>query len=337
MDNKMILEKVCNRLDLTYEECYEAIDLVMKGKLDPNYVAALLTALKMKGESITEIKACAMAMRDNATTIDNASDAIDIVGTGGDNAQTFNISTISSFIIAASGIKVAKHGNRSVSSLCGAADCFEALGVNINTTSLQAKEILDKTNMVFLFAQIYHSSMKNVAPIRKALGVRTIFNILGPLTNPGKVNNIILGVYDEKLLDVMANVCKEMGLKKAVIVHGEDGLDEVTLTTTTKMVILKDGEITRFTFDPHSYGFHLCTRKDLKGGTVSENKEIALGILDGSIKGPKRDCVVINSAIAIYLMKDDYTLDDAIKEAELMIDSKKALEKLNEYVRISNL
>ncbi|MGM9971197.1 MAG: anthranilate phosphoribosyltransferase [Anaeroplasmataceae bacterium] len=337
MDNKKVLEKVCNREDLTYEECYEAIDLVMKGQLEQSYVAALLTALKMKGESITEIKACAMAMRDNALTLDNASDAIDIVGTGGDNAHTFNISTISSFIIAASGVKVAKHGNRSVSSLCGAADCFEALGVNIKTTKEEATKILDKTNMVFLFAQIYHSSMKNVGPIRKALGVRTIFNILGPLTNPGKVNNIVLGVYDEKLLEVMAKVCKEMGLKKAVIVHGDDGLDEVTLTTTTKMVILKDGEITKFTFDPHSYGFDLCTRKDLEGGTVEENKEIALGILNGTIKGPKRNCVIINSAIAIYLMKDNYTLDDAIKEATLMIDSKKALEKLNEYVKASNI
>ena len=336
MNNKYILEKLCNGENLTYDEAYEMMDMMMKGRLNPSFVAALLTALKIKGETVNEISACATAMRDNAITLDDEDDALDIVGTGGDNAKTFNISTISSFIIAAAGIKVAKHGNRSVSSLCGSADCFEKLGVNIKTTKDEAKEILDKINICFLFAQSYHSSMKNVGPIRKDIGVRTIFNILGPLTNPAKVKNILLGVYDEQLLDVMANVLNKMGVKKAVVVHGDDGLDEITLTTTTKMTILKNGQITHFTFDPHAYGYSLCKSSDLVGGSPDENKDIALGILKGEIKGPKRDCVVLNAGTAIYLMKDELSLEESFKLAEEIIDSKKAYEKLLEYVEVSN-
>ena len=336
MDNKQILEKVINKKDLTYDEAYEAMDLIMKGELDPSYVAGLLTALRMKGETVTEISACATAMRDNATTLARNNDAVDIVGTGGDNAHTFNISTISSFVIAAAGIKVAKHGNRSVSSLCGAADCFEELGINIQTTKEQAEKILFETNICFLFAQVYHKSMKNVGPIRKGLGVRTIFNILGPLTNPAKVDNIVLGVYDESLLDVMANVLKEMGVKKGVVVYGDDGLDEVTLTTTTKMTILKNGTLVKFTFDPHSYGFSLCKARDLIGGTKEENKEIALGILKGEIDGPKKDVVIINAGIAIYLMNEDLTLEEAFVVARDTIDSGRAYKKYEEYKKASN-
>ena len=335
MENKKILEKVINKNDLTYEEAYEAMDLIMKGELEEAYVSSLLTALRMKGETVTEISACATAMRDNATTLARSNDAVDIVGTGGDNAHTFNISTISSFVIAAAGIKVAKHGNRSVSSLCGAADCFEELGINIQTTKEQAERILFETNICFLFAQVYHKSMKNVGPIRKAMGVRTIFNILGPLTNPAKVDNIVLGVYDEKLLDLMANVLKEMGVKKGVVVYGDDGLDEVTLTTTTKMTILKNGTIVKFTFDPHSYGFSLCKAKDLVGGTKEENKEIALGILKGEITGPKKDVVIINAGIAIYLMNEDLTLEEAFVVAKDTIESGRAYKKYEEYKKAS--
>lgn len=335
MDNKYILEKVIAGEDLTYEEAYEALDNIMKGNLEQAYVAGLLTALRIKGETVTEIAACATAMRDNALILEDNTDGLDIVGTGGDNAHTFNISTVSSFVIAAAGIKVTKHGNRSVSSLCGSADCYEQLGINIKTTKEQAQKIIKETNLVFLFAQIYHQSMKNVGPVRKALGVRTIFNILGPLTNPARCNNILLGVYDEKLLDLMANVCNKMGMKKAVIIHGDDGLDEVTLTTTTKMTIVKNGDITKFIFDPKAYGYSLCKASDLVGGTPEENKEIALAILKNELKGPKRDCVVINAGIAIYLMKEDLTLEQSLALADEMISSGKAYEKLEQYIKLS--
>ncbi len=336
MDNKYILEKLIAGKDLTYNEAYEALDNIMKGSLDTAYVASLLTALRIKGETVTEIAACATAMRDNATLLPNNKDGLDIVGTGGDNAHTFNISTIASFIIAAAGVKVTKHGNRSVSSLCGSADCYEQLGVNIKTTPERAEEIVKKTNLIFMFAQVYHSAMKNVGPIRKGMGIRTVFNILGPLTNPAKCDNILLGVYDESLLDLMANVCKEMGMKKAVIIHGDDGLDEVTLTTTTKMTIMKEGQITKFTFDPKAYGFSLCKSSDLVGGTPEENKQIALSILKNELKGPKRDCVVINAGIAIYLMMEDLSLEEALAYADKMITSGKAYQKLEQYIKESN-
>ena len=336
MNNNEILEKVIKGDDLTYDEAYEVLDNIMKGNLSESYVAGFLTALRIKGETTKEIAACAKAMRDNALIIEGEEDSLDIVGTGGDKAKTINISSIASFIIAACGVKVAKHGNRSVSSLCGAADCFESLGINIRTDKEKAKKLLDEENLCFLFAQIYHPAMKNVAPVRKGLGVRTIFNILGPLTNPCKAKNILLGVYDEKLLDVMADACLKMGMEKAVIVHGEDGLDEVTLTTTSRMTILKHGEIIHFTFDPHSYGFSLCKLSDLQGGTPEQNKEIALGILKNEIKGPKRDCVIINAAIAIYLMKDELSLDEAIKAADEALTSGKAYQKLLNYIEKSN-
>ena len=235
MEVKDILFKVVERNDLTSEEAYYMIDKIMKGEIEPAQAGAYLTALRMKGETITEIAASAKAMRDNGTYLQGAEDAIDIVGTGGDKSSSINISSIASFIIAAAGVKVAKHGNRSVSSKCGAADVYEALGVNITTTPEQAKEIFDQIGMIFLFAQVYHKAMKNAGPIRKQLGYRTVFNILGPLTNPCHADKILLGSYSKELVPVIAEVAKEVGIKNALIVHGEDGLDEVTLTGKTYM------------------------------------------------------------------------------------------------------
>lgn len=332
---KEILNKVCERQDLTYDEALYVMDKIMKGELEECQVASYLTALKLKGESITEITASAQGMRDHAINIPTEYDSLDIVGTGGDRSFTFNISSISSFVISANGIKVAKHGNRSVSSKCGSADLFEALGININLSEERAKEILDEIDLSFLFAQKYHQSMKNVGKVRKDLGVRTIFNILGPLANPALAKYMLLGVYDQKLVPVIANVLKNLKVERAMVVYGLDGLDEVTLSDNTKVCELRDGEIIEYIFDPSKYGFNKCSKEDLVGGDIEENKQIALDILNGK-EGPKKDVIILNSGLAIYLVKDGLSLEDSIKLARETIDEGRALEQLNKYIRLSN-
>ncbi len=332
---KDILNKVCEKEDLTYDEALYVMDKIMKGELEECQVASYLTALKLKGESIIEITASAQGMRDNAINISDERDSLDIVGTGGDRSFTFNISSVSSFVISANGIKVAKHGNRSVSSKCGSADLFEALGININISEEKAKKILEEINLSFLFAQKYHQSMKNVGKVRKDLGVRTIFNILGPLSNPAMPKYMLLGVYDEKLVPVIANVLKNLKVERAMVVYGLDGLDEVTLSDNTKVCELRDGEIVEYIFDPSKFGFKKCNKEDLVGGSIEENKQIALDILNGK-EGPKKDVVILNAALAIYIVKDGLTLEDSINLARKTIDDGIALEQLNKYIRLSN-
>ena len=328
MEVKDILFKVVERNDLTSEEAYYMIDKIMKGEIEPSQAGAYLTALRMKGETITEIAASAKAMRDNGTYLKGAEDAID-------KSSSINISSIASFIIAAAGVKVAKHGNRSVSSKCGAADVYEALGVNITTTPEDAKKVYDEIGMIFLFAQVYHKAMKNAGPIRKQLGYRTVFNILGPLTNPCHADKILLGSYSKELVPVIAEVAREVGIKNALIVHGEDGLDEVTLTGKTYMAELRNGVISEFVFDPKSYGFEYCELDELVGGDPFVNKEIALKILNNE-NSKRRDAVVLNAGLAIYIATDGISIQKGIDIAKETLASGKALRKLEEYVVASN-
>ena len=335
MEIKELLNKVIERIDLTFDEAYFMLDKIMKGEIDPAQAGSYLTALRMKGETVTEIAASAKAMRDNGTYFENAEDAIDIVGTGGDKSSSINLSSISSFIVAAAGIKVAKHGNRAVSSKCGAADLFETLGVKITTTPEEAQKVFKDTNLIFLFAQVYHKAMKNAGPIRKSLGLRTVFNILGPLTNPAHTEKILLGSYSKDLLPVLAEVAKEVGIKNGFFVHGEDGLDEVTLTGKSDVVELRNGVISSFTFDPRAYGFEYCKAEDLVGGTPEVNKEIALKILANE-NSPRRDAVVLNAGLAIYIATDGISIQKGIDIARETIASGKALAKVKQYVELSN-
>ena len=336
MEIKDILFKVVDGNNLEKDEMYFVFDKIMKGEISQAQAGAVLTALRIKGETITEIAAAAEAMRDNGTYLKGATDAIDIVGTGGDKSSSINISSIASFIISAAGVKVAKHGNRSVSSKCGAADLYEKLGVNIKTDPEKAKKIYDEIGMIFLFAQVYHQAMKNAAPIRKELGYRTIFNILGPLTNPCHTDKILLGSYSKELVPVIAKVAKEVGIKNALIVHGEDGLDEVTLSGKTYMAELRNGVISEFMFDPKSYGFDYCKLEDLVGGEPDVNADIALKILNNE-NSKRRDAVVLNAGLAIYIATDGISIQKGIDIAKEVLASGKALEKLKDYVRVSNL
>jgi anthranilate phosphoribosyltransferase len=313
----------------------EVMDEIMSGNATNSQIASFITAIRMKGETIDEITACAMSMRNIGLKLRHEGDVLDIVGTGGDEAYTFNISTISSIVISAAGIPVAKHGNRSVSSKCGSADVLEALGVKLNIPAEKSEEILRKIGICFLFAPVYHSSMKYAAPVRKELGVRTIFNILGPLASPANANLQLLGVYDENLVEPMARVLAKLGVKRAMVVHGHDGLDEVTLTAKTTVCEVNEGRVNSFFLDPHQFGFEYCRPEDLIGGDPITNAEIARGILNGE-KGPKRDIVLLNSAVCLYMAYNNITLRECVRLAAETIDSGRAMEKLNSFVRLSN-
>jgi anthranilate phosphoribosyltransferase len=327
--------EIVNRQNLNIDSTKEVMNEIMDGKATDAQIASFLTAMRLKGETIEEITACAIIMREKCQKLNPKIDTLDIVGTGGDELASFNISTISSFVIAAAGIPVAKHGNRSVSSKCGSADLLEALGVNIALPPSQCEEVLEKTGMCFLMAQTFHSSMKYVAKVRKELGIRTIFNILGPLASPAKAPYILLGVYDENLVEPMANVLANLGIKRAMVAHGHDGLDEVTLTTTTTICEVNGGKLNSFFITPEQFGFNRCKLPELIGGTPQENKQIALNILNGE-NGAKRDTVVLNSAICLYMFYNNYTLKDCVKMAQEVIDGKKALNKLNEFIEATN-
>lgn len=322
--------------DLTFDMTKAVMDEIMDGKATNAQIAAFLTSIRMKGETIEEITACATVMREHGKIIKHKKDVMDIVGTGGDGANTFNISTVSSFIISAAGIPVAKHGNRSVSSKCGSADVLEALGVKIDIPPEKSESILEQIGICFMFAPLYHSSMKYAAPVRKELGIRTIFNILGPLASPAKAEYILLGIYDESLVDPMAKVLANLGIKKAMVVSGFDGLDEVTLTTKTTVCEVDNGRMNSFFIDPGHFGFSYCSKEDLEGGDSKSNAEIALRILKGEERGPKRDIVLLNSGLCLYMAYNNITLRECIRMAAEMIDSKKALKRLEEFITLSN-
>ena len=329
------IRRVVLREDLSADEARGVMDEIMSGACTPAQIAAFLTAMRMKGESIDEITACAEVMRAKCLRLRPEGDVLEIVGTGGDGAATINISTIAGFVISAAGVPVAKHGNRAVSSQCGSADVLESLGVKLDIPAERSAEILREIGLCFLFAPLYHSSMKYAAPVRREMGVRTIFNILGPRANPAGANMQLLGVYDESLVEPLARVLLNLGVKRAMVAHGHDGLDEITLTASSTVCEVHDGRLNSFFLDPRQFGFALCQPEDLVGGGPSENAEIARALLEGR-RGPKRDAVVLNAAVSLYLARPDRTLRDCVRLAGETIDSGKALAQLERFVTLTN-
>lgn len=322
--------------NLTQQEAAEAMDIIMSGQATEAQIAEFLTALRMKGETIDEISGLALGMRAKANLVPDSKDAIDIVGTGGDLASSFNISTTASFVIAAAGVKVAKHGNRSVSSKSGAADVLECLGVKIQSTPEQAKACLDTVGVSFLFAQSYHKSMRFVAPVRGQMGVQTVFNVLGPLTNPAQTDYIVLGVYEKKLLSVMAHVLIQIGIQRAMVVYGNDRLDEVSISDSTSVAEVRDGQVLEYELTPEQMGLPRGTKEEIVGGTAQENADVTKGILNGSITGSKRNIVLLNAGCALYTIGKVASVQEGVSLAAEMIDSGKALEKLQELVTFTN-
>ncbi|PKO05294.1 MAG: anthranilate phosphoribosyltransferase [Chloroflexi bacterium HGW-Chloroflexi-3] len=326
------IHRVIEREDLSFETTRLVMDEIMQGLATNAQIAAFLTALRMKGETIDEITACANVMRERCTKLPHTGDVLEIVGTGGDESYTFNISTVAAFVIAAAGVPVAKHGNRSVSSKCGAADLLEALGVRLDLTAQQSGQVLEQAGMCFMFAPVYHASMKYAAPVRKEMGTRTIFNILGPMANPASATIQLLGVYDEKLVVPLAQVLLNLGVKRAMVVHGNDGLDEISLITTTTVCEVNGGQLSEFTLDPREFGFTLCTPDELVGGDAEENAAIAQSILQGE-KGPKRDVVLLNAAACLYMAGKADQLSSGVALAADIIDRGKAYEQMEAFVR----
>lgn len=329
------INKVLNKENLTENEMIQAMNIIMEGKAKNSQIGSFLTALRMKGESIDEITAGAKVIRKKALKVQVEDQcAVDPVGTGGDGANTFNISTLVSIISAAAGVKVAKHGNRSVSSKCGSADVLESLGVNIELDPSKVKKCVDEIDIGFMFAPRFHSSMKNVAMTRRELGIRTIFNILGPLTNPAMVKNQVLGVFDGNLTEQMARVLQNLGSRHAMVVHGLDGLDEITTTTKTKVSELKNNRINTYYIDPKDFGLPLGKTEDLVGGYPEENADIFLKILKGE-NGSRRNIVLLNAGAAIYVGGKADSLSTGIEKARKTIDEGLALEKLNQFIKHS--
>lgn len=335
---KEAIVKIVNKEDLTYNEAYTVMNEIMNGETSATQNAAFLAALSAKSakaETTDEIAGCAAAMREHATQVKTGMDIFEIVGTGGDNAHSFNISTTSALVAAAGGMKVAKHGNRAASSLCGTADCLEALGVNIQQDPKKCIELLKEVGMCFFFAQKYHTSMKYVGPIRKELGFRTVFNILGPLTNPGSPTMQLLGVYDEYLVEPLARVLVTLGVKRGMVVYGQDKLDEISLSSPTTICEINNGWYKSYTITPEDFGFERCTKADLKGGTPAENAQITRDILAGA-QGHKRNAVLLNAGAALYIGGKAASFEDGIALAAEIIDSGKALATLEKFIEVSN-
>ena len=325
------IAKLTRKEDLTYEEARGVMEEMMDGTATQAQMGGLLMALSMQGETIDEITAFAEVMREKGVKIKPEREVIDIVGTGGDQVGTFNISTTSAFVVAAGGVPVAKHGNRSVSSRSGAADVLEKLGVEVALTAEQNETVLNETGICFMFAPVYHSSMKYAAPVRKELGVRTVFNILGPLSNPAAATMQLLGVYYKELAGTMAEVLSNLGVTRGVAVCGEDGLDEITLTGETDVHEIRFGEITSYTITPEQFGLSRCPLADLIGGTPEENAQITMDILTGKETGAKRDVVLMNAGMALYLGIDGITLAEGVEKTKELIESGAALKKYEEF------
>lgn len=327
------IHKVINREDLSHEEALATMKEIMTGEANQVQMATFLTALRMKGETITEITACAEGMRSVGTHLTPDCTVLEIVGTGGDEVGTFNISTTSAFVVAAAGVPIAKHGNRSVSSKSGAADVLEELGINLSLEVDEAKRVLEDTDMVFLFAQKYHAAMKNVGPVRKQMKERTIFNILGPLTNPANASRQLLGVYDVELVEKLAQVLMNLGVERGMAVCGSDGLDEITVTGTTHCCEIRNGKLQSFDINPEQFGLKTYKIEEIIGGTPKENAAITRDILSGKEQGAKRDIVLLNAGIGIYIDRDDISMEDSVKMAAEMIDSGKAYAKMEQFVK----
>ncbi len=331
MIQKAIHELVENK-DLDFETTKAVMDEIMSGNATQAQISSFLTALRMKGETIDEITACAVSMRDKAVKLNPPFAVMDIVGTGGDEAGTFNISTTSAFVAAAGGVHVAKHGNRSVSSKSGAADVLERLGARLDLTAEQAEKVLEQTGMSFLFAPAYHSSMKYAAPVRKEIGIRSIFNILGPLSNPANASMQLLGVYSRDLVEPLAQVLANLGVVRGMAVCGGDGLDEATLTGPTHVCEIRFGKLTSYEITPEELGLDRCLPEDLKGGTPEENAQITRNILAGKLRGPKEDVVVLNAALSLYLGIDNCTVRECVEKARELIRSGAAFKKMEEFI-----
>ena len=327
-----IIKKISMKEDLSEQEAQYGINKIMAGEVNPAQIGGFLMGLRMKGETIDEITGCARAMRDNAIHVKLDSDyAIDTCGTGGDGGKTFNVSTAVAIITATAGIRVAKHGNRAVSSKSGSADVLNELGFNIDLEPEKVKRCIDEACMGFLFAPRYHIAMKNVAGVRKELGIRTIFNILGPLTNPAFVKGQVIGVYGKNLTRPMAEVLLKLGCEKAMVVHGNDGLDEITTTTTTIVSEVKDDKVIDYVIEPQDFNIPLSAGEEIVGGDAKQNAQIILNILKGE-KGPKRDIVVLNSGAALYVGKAVTDMHEGVELAKELIDSGKAYTKFNELL-----
>lgn len=333
---KEAIIKLSKKQDLAYAEAEAVMDEIMSGQATPVQMSAYLTALALKGETIDEITASAAGMRAHCIKLLHNLDVLEIVGTGGDGSNSFNISTTSSLVIAAGGVPVAKHGNRAASSKSGAADVLETLGVKITLTPERSAEILKKINICFLFAQNYHIAMKYVAPIRKELGIRTVFNILGPLSNPAGANMELMGVYDQSLVEPLAQVMANLGVNRGMVVYGQDSLDEISMCAPTSVCEIRDGKFTSYEITPEQFGYERCEKGALTGGTPAENAEITKAILKGEEKGPKRQAVCLNAGAALYIVGKAASIEEGVKLAESLIDSGAALKKLEEFVEETN-
>ena len=335
---KKAIEKIVDKGDLSYDEAYAVMNEIMSGESSPTQNAAFLAALSTKSaraETTDEIAGCAAAMRAHATRVETGMEVFEIVGTGGDNAHSFNISTTAALICAAGGVKVAKHGNRAASSLCGTADCLEALGVNIRQSPQRCVELLNEVGMCFFFAQLYHSSMRFVGAIRKELGFRTVFNILGPLTNPASPQRELLGVYDDYLVEPLAQVLINLGVRRGMVVYGLDKLDEISLSAPTHICEFKDGWYRSYIVKPEDFGFERCEKSDLAGGSPAENAAITRAILAGE-KGHRRNAVLLNAGAGLYLNGKAESFQAGVELAGELIDSGRAMATLEKFIEVSN-
>ena len=328
------IAKLIDNEDLDYEMAETVMNEIMSGNATDAQIASYLTALHMKGESIEEITACAAIMREHSLKIEHDLDVMDIVGTGGDRTNSINISTISAIVASAAGARVAKHGNRAASSKCGTADVLEALGVNLQVEPEANASLLKDIGICFIFAQKYHSAMKYVAGVRREIKIPTVFNVLGPLTNPAKANLQLLGVYDKRLVEPLAKVLSNLGVKRAMVVHGMDGMDEISISGPTKVCEVQNGEFFTYTIDPEQFGLKSSAKEEIAGGSPEQNAKMAVDILSGE-KGPKRNAVLLNTGAALHIYHN-ISIEEGIKLAEETIDSGKAMEQLNKFILLSN-
>lgn len=332
---KEAISQLVKRENLSSDTMESVMEEIMTNQATDAQKASFLTALAMKGETIDEITAAAKVMRSHCERFLNDMDVLEIVGTGGDGSNTFNISTLASIVTSAAGIPVAKHGNRAASSKCGTADCLEALGVKIDIAPAESAQVLKDINLCFLFAQKYHTAMRFVGGVRKEMGIRTLFNILGPLANPAGATMQLLGVYSEDLVEPLTHVLSNLGVKKAMVVYGTDSIDEISLSAPTKVCEYKNGQFKSYEITPDQFGFTRCKKEDLVGGSPEENAEIAREILDGK-KGPKLDAVLLNAGAAIYVATDNITLEEGIAQARQIIESGRAKRQLELFIEKTN-
>lgn len=331
---KEAIGMVVKGMDLESEMMEKVMDEIMSGEATDAQKAAFLTGLAMKGETIDEVTAAAKIMRAHAVTFHNDRDVLEIVGTGGDGSNTFNISTVASIVVSTAGFPVAKHGNRAASSKCGTADCLEQLGVKIDVDAKKSEQLLNEIGICFLFAQKYHTAMRFVGPVRKEIGIRTLFNILGPLANPAGATRQLLGVFSEELVEPMAHVLYNLGVKDAMVVYGTDGMDEISLSAPTKVCEVRDGKFTSYEITPEQFGLKRCKKEDLVGGNPEENAVIVRAILDGE-EGARMDAVVLNAGAAMYIAAKELTLQEAIAKAREVIQSGEAKKQLERFIQKS--